>query len=82
MDQFMKAIDFLKRERDEGFCCPHTREKSLAGLPSNTELRRWLSKGSVMINWQNPKPGDEVVFPILQLMFFPGTKSQVTVIQE
>lgn len=78
----MKAIDFLKWQRDEMFCCPHTREGRLVGKPSNGELRRWLEKGSVRVNQVRPKVGDLVRWPITDLVFFSRTKSQVTIICE
>jgi hypothetical protein len=76
----MTAMDFLKWMRDVMFCCPHTREGPLVGKPSNSELRRWLRNGSILINDNNPQPGDDVTWPITQLVFFPGTDLQVTVI--
>lgn len=79
----MKAIDFLKWQRDGEFhCCPQSREGNLVGLPSNGELRRWLNNGAVLVNGSRPKPGDEIVWPIWQLIYFQGTESRVTILNE
>ena len=70
----MKAIEFLK-------FLPHTPlSKEKGGQPSNSELRRWLKKGSVRINGLRPAPGDHVSFPIRELIFFEGSPSRCTVI--
>jgi hypothetical protein len=42
--------------------------------PSNSEIKRWLMNGSVIINGKKPKPWDEVIFPIKQLIFFADSK--------
>ena len=76
----MKAIDFLRWLRDEVLFGPQSREGSLVGLPSNSELRRWLNAGSVLVNNACPKPGDEIEWPITQLIYFPGAASQITVL--
>lgn len=78
----MHTIDFLKWQRDEMFCCPHTREGRLVGKPSNSELRRWLKNKSVRINQVFPRAEDFVEWPITDLVFFPGAKSQTTIISE
>lgn len=83
----MKAIDFLKYLRDETFCFPFSQEQKGPGRafikPSNAELRRWLQKGSVLVNGKRPGPGDEVEWPIRLLVYFPGSeKSQITVVDD
>ena len=45
-------------------------EGSGYGLPSNSELRRWLKAGSVLINGRVMQVGDIVSCPILELVFF------------
>ena len=50
--------------------------------PSNSELKRWLEKGSVDINHVRPKPHDKIEFPICKLQFFPGAKRQTTVVDD
>lgn len=40
-------------------------------LPSNSERRRWLLKGSVSINMQRPGPRDVITLPVWELTFFP-----------
>ena len=43
-------------------------------IASNSEIRRWLDAGAIIINGVTPKAKDEITFPITQLIFFP--KSQ------
>jgi hypothetical protein len=75
----MRAIDYLKYLRERGIG-PTSKEGSGLGPPSNSELRRWLDKGSVLFNGVRPKPADEVVFPVRQLQFFPGARLQTTLV--
>ena len=63
----VKAIDFLS---DMEFL-PSSREGNKLGRPSKSELKRWLEKGSVIINEEKPSPNDEVCYPIKSLIFFP-----------
>jgi hypothetical protein len=57
---------------------PTSKEGSKLGPPSNSELRRWLDKGSVLVNGEKPKAKDSVEFPIWQLVFFPTSKKHKT----
>ena len=78
----MKAIDFLdKHERNlyETFCfLPSSCEGDKLHDPSRSELKRWLNKGSVLINGEKPKPQDDVIFPITELVYFPNSRSRTT----
>lgn len=76
----MKAFELLKSLRDRAHVCPRSRERGKTGSPSNSEIRRWLEKGSVLINGKRPEPNDLVAFPISQLVFFPGAVSQTTIV--
>ena len=73
----MKAIEFLKSFP----YLPSSREGGKLGRPSNSELRRWLEKSSVQINGERLLPGDEISYPIFELIFFPCAKTQVTMKQ-
>ncbi len=76
----LTALVLLKTMRDmPGACVPSSREGSCLGDPSNSELRRWLEKGSVLINGCRPKPGDIVQWPLSELVYFPGSLSQTTI---
>jgi len=46
--------------------------------PSNSVLWRWLEQGSILINGGTPKPKDDVVFPVTQLVFFPMGRKRTT----
>jgi len=74
----LKAIDYLKSYP----WLPRSREGSKRGAPSNSELWRWLEKGSVIINGVTPKPKEEIEFPITKLVFFPKGISRTTVFDE
>ena len=71
----MNAIDFLKEESKlyGGF---HSTEGDKLHRPSVSELKRWLEKGSVIINGVRPKPNDEIKYPITELVLFPGSKNR------
>jgi hypothetical protein len=77
----MKAVDFLRWLRDDVFCCPQSREGALVGLPSNSELRRWLDKGTVVVNGKRLGREDTVEWPVTSLVFFQGTDKQVTIVE-
>ena len=49
-------------------------------LASNSELRRWLGRGSVQINGQRPGPDDEVVLPVRELVLHPNGKRRTTLV--
>lgn len=78
----MKAIDFLKWLRDQSVLVLHTREGALVEPPSNAELRRWIKKGNVLVNGARLTSEVNVAWPISQLILFPDTKMQVTIIEE
>ena len=47
-------------------------------IPTNSEIKRWLKNSAVVINGEKPKPNDEIVFPINELVFFPKGKRKTT----
>uniref|UniRef100_A0A6M3KE05 RNA-binding S4 domain-containing protein n=1 Tax=viral metagenome TaxID=1070528 RepID=A0A6M3KE05_9ZZZZ len=71
----MTAFEYLKS-------LPHLPVNTERGInpPSNSDLKRWLNKGSVIINGVKPKPEDEIEFPITELVFFPKGR-RTTMIQ-
>ncbi len=48
-------------------------------IPSNSEVKRWLKNGAVIINGKKPKPNDEIEFPITELVYFSKGKRKTTV---
>lgn len=52
----------------------------MRGSPSNSELRRWLRKGNVVVNRRRLEPGDIVHWPIRQILFFPKSPDSRTTI--
>ena len=70
----MTAIEYLKSFP----FLPPSAEGKQVGRPSNSELKRWLEKGSVIINGVRPKPHDELTFPITNLIFFTSGKRKCT----
>lgn len=73
----MNAIEYLKTLT----YLLHSEEGNELGRPSNSELYRWLMKGSVIINGKKPKPKDEIEFPIYELVFFPKGHT-ITIVKE
>jgi len=69
----MTALEYLK-----GIPLPSSREGDKLGKPSNSELKRWLLQGAVVINGAKPKPWDVVAYPIKELVFFPNSTNKVT----
>lgn len=69
--EYLKSVPYL----------PASREGRKCGQPSNSEIRRWLMKKSVIINGTKPLPGDEINFPIRKLIFFPSGESKCTILQ-
>lgn len=49
-----------------------------SNTPSKREVRQWLDQGAVRINGKFPKAHETVLFPITDLVFFPGAKRQTT----
>jgi len=48
--------------------------------PTNSEVKRWLKKKSVVINEERPAPTDIVALPITSLVFFPKGRRKCTMI--
>lgn len=50
-------------------------------VASNSEKRRWLEQGAIIINGIKVKPDDIIFFPLTELVFFHNsTKHKVTMI--
>lgn len=74
----MIAIEFLKQYH----YLPVSATKVPFCHPSNSELRRWLKDKAVLINGVYPNAGDEIAYPIKELIFFPKGKRRTTIIKE
>ena len=74
----MNYLEFIKILKDEYRCIPGNLE-GRPGLPSNSELRRAFSSGTILINKNKVNWEDEVEFPIESLIFFPKGKRKTTV---
>lgn len=55
-------------------------EFTIAGDPSISQIRRMLEQGAVTLNGRKPKLDDLMEFPIWELVFFKGAKSQCTLV--
>lgn len=51
-------------------------------LMSNSDLRRLLDSGGILINGKKPKSVETVEFPVTELVFFPKSRRRTTMIQE
>lgn len=49
------------------------------GAPSRSELRRWLQKGSIVINESRLAAADEMPLPVHECVFHPKGKRRCTV---
>ena len=72
----MTALEYLKSLPFS----PVSTEGNRCGPASNSELRRWLIKRSVVINGVRPLPHDKICFPIASLVFFPKGKRKCTMV--
>lgn len=72
----MRALQFLIWLRDNVSIPCSTEGKNI--IPSNSELRRWLQKQSVIVNGDRIGIDDEVKFPITSLVFHPNGKRKCT----
>ena len=71
----MDAWAFLIELNKELDCVPSIEKK----LPvSGGQIKRMLENKAVTINGKKPGPKDQVEFPIFELIFCKGSKSQVT----
>lgn len=46
--------------------------------PSISEIKRMLDQGAITLNGRKPDPDDKMEFPIWELVFFKGSKTQCT----
>jgi hypothetical protein len=47
---------------------------------SNSEVRRWINDGSVLINYYRWTPEEELDCPVVSLVFFPKGKRRTTLV--
>ncbi len=69
----MTAFNFLKKIK----WLPMSTERPCTRA-TNSEIKRWLKKRSVVINGKRPNVSDTVEFPIIELVFFPNGKRKCT----
>lgn len=76
----MNTLTLLTNLRDRGFIWNQSRERP--GQPlSNSEIRRWIANGSVLVNGERPTRIECVIeTPLRQLVLFPGGKGQVSLV--
>lgn len=71
----MDAWTFLVELNRDWQCVPSSEKK----LPiSSGQIKRMLENKAVTINGKKFAPRDELEFPIFELVFFKGSKSQCT----
>lgn len=47
---------------------------------SNAEKRRWFDSGIVLVNGTRPKPDDKLSDELKELVWFPGSSRQITML--
>lgn len=52
-------------------CHFYTREKGSRGAASNSELKRWLQNGAVVVNGEKVAWDEVMDFPIISVVLFP-----------
>ena len=73
----MISLEFLK-EMNQVIYGFHSKERPLQKA-SNSEMKRWLEKGSIEINGKFPTWNEEIEFPITSFVLFSKTKSRITI---
>lgn len=58
---------------------PYSTEKPTT-VVSNSELRRWILKGSILVNSERVTYDEPMDFPVFSLVFFPKSKDRKTTI--
>ena len=82
---------FVRKERQtkiiEPDSCLHWLLENRSWLPSSenrgaepsiSEINRMLNQGAITLNGRKPNPEDKMEFPIWELVFFKGSKTQCT----
>jgi len=64
----LTAYEYLISRKEYGAVLPTSRDKK--GEVSNSEVKRWLERRSVLINEKAPNWNEEIEFPIINLVFF------------
>ncbi len=70
----MNVLTYLNNLRP---ALPYSSEKPCT-LVSQSELRRWIANGSVVINHERVTMDDEIDFIVHSLVFFPKSKTRKT----
>jgi hypothetical protein len=52
-------------------CAFQTREGARVGRASNSELRRWIENGAVIVNGERVSPTELMDFPVSSVVLFP-----------
>jgi len=73
----MTACEFLRWMRDEKRV-PYSAEGQPHYPPSNSELRRWVTNGSVLVDGQTLTLDTQVEFPVREIVFFPAGRRRTT----
>lgn len=72
----MKLIDWLNNLRP---AIPMSSEKPCQ-LMSQSELRRHIVSGAVLVNGEKVEVNEAVDFPVFSLVFFPNGKRKTTIV--
>ncbi len=72
----MNAMQFLNNLRP---AVPFSVEQGCKPM-SNTELRRHIQQGGILINGERIQVNEEIDFPVFSLVFFPNSKRKTTII--
>jgi hypothetical protein len=70
----MKALDYILQLKP---AIPYSTEKP-GTLASNSEIRRWITSGAIIINTERFTIDEEIDFPVFSLIFFPKSENRRT----
>ena len=68
----MTGLEYLRSLHE--VCQFQTREGARVGLASNSELRRWLKQGVVVVNGAKLREDDKLPYPVQSMYMFPNRR--------
>jgi hypothetical protein len=77
MQREMKALQFLGSLRP---ALPMSAERPCEPM-SNSELRRHMQQGGVLLNGVKVSPDEVINFPVFSLVFFPTSSRRTTLVR-
>lgn len=64
--------------RIHSLCQFLSKDRPGTGKASNSEIRRWIEQGAVLLNTERCLPQEALDFPVFSVVFFPKSDKQRT----